>query len=379
MTQPIKISQILVYYDDPQVFVATNLVGQRYIGLLVDEDEKQELIYICVPVSRQRFEDYYFGRIDLRTVFTYPEISIWLIAKGIENEWMETTEFEGNDLPEDYLPERGFYHKLAYNDRNQSVIRDSLEFNNVALHLRLSNGNGGIEMGTLAEFSKSFQNLVRNVAKNVLMEESQEFKHQYQREENYNLYAHSGGHGSFVLHLHSRSEGDFPGNVLMERILAIIDTLIVKDLEKEKVIEALRTVKGHALNSYKKILEDISSSGITFEYEWHAPLKTKPSKRVISTAYAKQVNDFLSEVEELIYVEVSFEGTITKIDLSKGAWSILNEEDEIEYQGSANPEHLAGIVSGTQRYRLVCQESIESVEISGRETKSYALMTISPV
>ncbi|MFN9110412.1 MAG: DUF6575 domain-containing protein [Bacteroidota bacterium] len=106
MAKILNISQILVYYDFPEIFLAKDIVGTNYLCLLVDADETATT-YISTAISQQRLSSFINGQIDLRDIYTNPEIEEWLTFNQVDQiivaeKWNEPV------IPEIYLPEPGF-------------------------------------------------------------------------------------------------------------------------------------------------------------------------------------------------------------------------------------------------------------------------------
>jgi hypothetical protein len=73
MTKKFNISQILVYYDFPEIFIASDDVGTNYLCLLVDT-EGELINYISTAISTKRLSSFINGSVDLRDIFEFPEI-----------------------------------------------------------------------------------------------------------------------------------------------------------------------------------------------------------------------------------------------------------------------------------------------------------------
>ena len=109
MTKTLNISQILVYYDFPEIFVAYDNVGTNYLCLLVSADNEQTS-YISTAISNKRLSNFINGKVDLRDIFENPEIGQWLFFDQL-NETIEAKEWEGENLPNEYLPDQGFLYQ----------------------------------------------------------------------------------------------------------------------------------------------------------------------------------------------------------------------------------------------------------------------------
>ena len=64
--------QILVFYDEPILFTATDAVESLYLCLLSSIPDEYDCT--AIRISYGRLTEYLSKRVDLRTVFTNPEI-----------------------------------------------------------------------------------------------------------------------------------------------------------------------------------------------------------------------------------------------------------------------------------------------------------------
>ena len=73
------LDRILEFYDVPQILVAKDSFGTQYLCLLFDDGAGCR--YTGIKISSSRLDDYWGGRIDLRTLYLNPEndISMCLI------------------------------------------------------------------------------------------------------------------------------------------------------------------------------------------------------------------------------------------------------------------------------------------------------------
>ena len=90
------LDRILEFYGVPQILVAKDSFGTQYLCLLFDDGAGCR--YTGIKISSSRLDDYLGGRIDLRTLYLNPE-----------NDY-ELQSFEGKALPEERLPEKGYFH-----------------------------------------------------------------------------------------------------------------------------------------------------------------------------------------------------------------------------------------------------------------------------
>lgn len=108
MNREIKIENVLIYYDVPQLFIGADLIGTKYICLLFDDSDNFK--YLTIEVSDERLRVFLSGKLDLRELYLKPEI------KG---EYFQTESIDNgfyllplkSDLNEDMLPEEGLFYE----------------------------------------------------------------------------------------------------------------------------------------------------------------------------------------------------------------------------------------------------------------------------
>jgi hypothetical protein len=54
--QKAEIVEVYIHYDRPLLFSCRDKVGQKYISVLVEEDDDENETWLYVPVSQRRFE-----------------------------------------------------------------------------------------------------------------------------------------------------------------------------------------------------------------------------------------------------------------------------------------------------------------------------------
>ena len=63
-----------------------------------------------IKISSSRLDDYWGGRIDLRTLYLNPENDNEYFNVSYNDNHYELQSFEGKALPEERLPEKGYFH-----------------------------------------------------------------------------------------------------------------------------------------------------------------------------------------------------------------------------------------------------------------------------
>ena len=375
MKKLLKILQILVYYDLPEIFLAKDTVGTNYLCLLVDS-ENQETVYISTAISQSRLISFINGVTDLRDIFVNPEINEWFYFKQI-GEIIEALKWQEETLPEAYLPLQGFiFQKQLQSD--ELILNEVIEKNNAVIHLAVSdsNDNYSIDADNLGDIVKLYQVIIENSFKKALIQHKIKDKISVFIPPNYKLRAFASSYSSFNLHFFSTAQIDLFGNSIIEFGLSKFDEITRDFTDEDEFIGSLRTVKGHTIGSLKKLVKKLLDSDIKIKHKWFAPNQEKVHLTVIDKIKAEKIYEILNLKEELAEEIRTFIGFFVQVDVEKGTWRILNLDDEKEYSGEAQGEILQGVTVKTVNYRIVCQEIIEELKVSEKEKVNYILRTI---
>ncbi len=372
MKKLLQIQQILVYYDIPEIFIATDEVDTKYLCLLVDID-KDLTKYITTPISAKRLTRFINGKEDLRNIFLVPETdNIYFFDRISES--IEAINLD-KKIPEEYLPEEGFVFEKPLEDE-KVILNEALEKKNAIVHLAVSdsNDNYSIDADDLGDIVKLYQVIIENSFKKEIARRKIKNKKSMYIPENYKLRAFAVSYSSFNLHLYSTSQVDLFGNSIIELALSKFEEIIQDFENEEEYIKILRTVKGHTISSFKKLIKKLIDCDIKIKHKWYSLGQDKVHFSVLDKIKSEKIYNILSLTEELAVEKKSFEGYFVQIDVEKGTWRIYNIEDEKEYNGETNNKDiLQGITVKTINYKIECIESIEELKVAEKEKVKYIL------
>ena len=106
----LTIIHTLEFYDVPQVFVATDATGTRYLCTLFRQDSDGEYC-LGVQISEPRLMAFIGGQLDLRDAYLHPEVENALYMVEVhKGELKATTSLQPSELSEEMLPETGYYY-----------------------------------------------------------------------------------------------------------------------------------------------------------------------------------------------------------------------------------------------------------------------------
>lgn len=109
--------ETLIYYDEPQLFLAQDKANRQFLCLLADSNE-ESVKYISVKISIKRLDELYSGLVDLRDIFEHPEEEQrFYIEIKPNNQDLQLIPLSLDQFPEEWLPEPGFYFESSGKDQ----------------------------------------------------------------------------------------------------------------------------------------------------------------------------------------------------------------------------------------------------------------------
>lgn len=375
MKKHLHILQVLVYYDVPEIFIATDEVNTKFLCLLVDLFDNS-IIYISTPISSERLSAFINGKEDLRNIFANPETNHIYVFDRIGDS-IEAKLWQEESLPEEFLPEAGFKYEKALSN-NEIIFQEALEKKNAIVHLALSDNNdsSSIEANDFSEIIKYYQAIIQYGFKKELSKQSPKVRKLYSLPYNYKLRAFASSPGSFNLHMFSTSQVDLFGNSIIELALKKFDEIIADFNNIDEYIKSLRSVRGHTVSSLKNLIKKLIECNITINHKWFSSGQDHVHFSTLDIEKAKKIYDILTMSEELSEERKEFQGNFVQVDIEKGTWRINNTEDNKEYSGDVIGDLLQGIIIETATYKIECQEIIEELKVAETERVRYILLNI---
>ena len=339
MQKKLNISQILVYYDMPELFIATDEVDTNFICLLLEVTENSPS-YLSTAISANRLSSFFKGQLELRQILIEPEINDWY-AFNIDNESIIAERTDIKNFPEIYLPEPGFYLNNEILD-NSSIVEEVVQKDNAVVHLAISDDKDDFSVDTddLGDIVKLYSVMLENSFKKGLIEHKVKEKKALIVPMNYKLRAFAASRASFNIHLYSKSQKDLFGNCMVEYGLEKIEQILTEYANDEELISSLRSLKGHAVSSFKKILKKIIDEKLKIKHKWFAPNQKEVHFKVLDTVKAQKIYDILNQSEELTEEVKELIGVFVQADVERGTWRIKTADEDKEFSGEATSEEL---------------------------------------
>lgn len=370
--------ETLIYYDGPQLFVAADKVGARYLCVLVEQNVEGDKC-LCVPVSPRRLAELKLGNIELRSIYESPEMGSCFCGSITGDYGTITLEsVEKVAIPEGWLPAPGFYFtktpenvegvQKAALDQNRAIV-------DVSVNPPEARGESRITPSHLMDVLESFQLAVKYAYKRTLRGDktiSEDLKSPTAHAMNVAAFSP----GSFKIRFESVESGDLVNYVNLSRALKKLDELTEHLDDPQAALEVLRQNEGHLASAYLRLLESIIENDAPFAYSWGVPDGEKPITRQISKEQAIPLYELFRSQSELTRVEIDVVGYVIKANWKTGTWT-LRQEDGKEVSGrihEENDQDLAGIVLKDKKYLFRCLETIEEMIGTGRKRTNLFLL-----
>lgn len=378
MKKTISSIQVEFFYDVPHIFSASDAVGCHYLCELVDQTDNA-LKYVCCPISHGRLKAFRLGEIDLRSIYINPEINDFYecYIGSFDDKHFELIYISSKELSPDYLPDSGFYLSKARTE-NVKIVEAAKAANKPIFQVTLnppeSKDGSVIYAERLSSFLPAFNSLIKHSYRKVCKQIPRNLD-SLRYEVAHRLKIFEFAKGSFTIFFEPSDIGDFFGSCSSEVSFAKIDELACVLEHPEKSIEVLKRNKGHLVNAYIKVLEFIANNETSVEYAWASPTSPPKGNKLLHR-FALPLLETLKNYEDISTEIIELTGKVIKADTKNCTWTIVNEEDQKEYSGkiiSGSAITLEGIIISTQRYKFVCEETIEIVSSTGKEKSSYKL------
>lgn len=134
----LALNQILECYDVPQILVATDATGMRYLCTLYDQSETDGYKYIGVQISEPRLMAFIGGQLDLRDAYLHPEVENAVYNVAVKDEIITAiAPIPQQNINEDMLPEAGYFFDTSDLSDEAEPISDTYQLE-VPVHDRMT-------------------------------------------------------------------------------------------------------------------------------------------------------------------------------------------------------------------------------------------------
>ena len=363
----------LFYYDGPQIFEARDAIGGHYIAVMVPSDNLNEQ-YLVTGVVPEQLRQFRLGSLDLRTLLTNSDEEERYLATVITDlSDLELNPLGVSLLDSGFLPDDGFVlHDYPTED---FVLREARERNNLVLEFTVEPPETArehrIRAYTLTGILHHMQTLVKHACTAERKENPSRYRFRQSDDDMMDVVIPAVA-GSFRIVLEAATTPDLFGSNNLESALRRIDTLFEHTAEPQEVLIILRQIRGHLAGSYLKLLRLLVERETGLRYSWAEPKSEQSRQGRVSRAEAGSLVDALSNVTNLGSEPITLEGEFDRFDRTTGSWALLTDEGRRSGKVRDGEPSLDGLEVGG-RYRFHCDEEIETIDVTGRESRTLYL------
>ena len=368
----------LFYYDGPQVFEARDAIGGHYVAVMVETDHTNER-YLVAGVAPEQLRQFRSGMLDLRSLLIKSdkeERYLATVASGLDNP-LVLEHLHTPLIDSDLLPDPGFV--LHDRPSDDSVLREARERQNLVLEIAAEPPEAArqhrIRANTLAEMLHRVQLMIKYAYRAAIRGKRNRYR---QPDEDMMDVVVPAAAGSFQIVLEAVSLPNLFGDSDLANGLRRIDELFKDTANPEKTLTVAKEYRGHLAGAYLKLLRFLVKQRTGLRYSWAEPKSERSSNRAVLESEAGALIDILSSVTNLGSEPVTLEGTFEKFNRESGLWGLLTDEGKRSGKIRDGGPSLDGLEVGGL-YRFHCDEEIEEINITGRESRVLYLNRHEPL
>ena len=364
----LKFIEVIVFYEVPQIFIATDIFDTRYLCLLYPHNEELCYKYLAVRISEKRLNLFKGNIIDLLSIYKTPEDNEYFDVVVKEANDITAIPISANQIQPFMLPDDGFYCNYDAVD-NDELISHSLQNGRIMSCIAFSDieNSHNIDVNVLTNALDRYQAMIRNC-------HIKRFGKQHASEANMRACALQAA--SFDVHFILNETFDMFGEA--SRISSTLQK--IDEIFSEKSTDGLKVkieeLQGHTLSSMRSFLQVLETNKLSFKHKWvKSTLEKSVLGSTISPNAISRVYEYLSSHTELEEVTTEFIGYFASgTVLNKGKWIFISDKKKIT--GTTDESNMFnGITLGEHHlYKIKCIEYQEINPITAKPKASYKLI-----
>lgn len=364
----LKFIEVIVFYEVPQIFIATDIFDTRYLCLLYPHNEELCYKYLAVRISEKRLNLFKGNIIDLLSIYKTPEDNEYFDVVVKEANDITAIPISTNQIQPFMLPDDGFYCNYDAVD-NDELISHSLQNGRIMSCIAFSDieNSHNIDVNVLTNALDRYQAMIRNC-------HIKRFGKQHASEANMRACALQAA--SFDVHFILNETFDMFGEA--SRISSTLQK--IDEIFSEKSTDGLKVkieeLQGHTLSSMRSFLQVLETNKLSFKHKWvKSTLEKSVLGSTISSNAISRVYEYLSTHTELEEVTTEFIGYFASgTVLNKGKWIFISDKKKIT--GTTDESNMFnGITLGEHHlYKIKCIEYQEINPITAKPKASYKLI-----
>ena len=339
--------EVIVFYEVPQIFIATDIFDTKYLCLLYPHDDELCYKYLAVRISEKRLNLFKGQIIDLLSIYQDPEDGCYFDVVVKDANDIIATPLPANQIQPFMLPDDGFYCNYDAID-NEELISRSLQSGKIMSCIAFSD-------------IENSHNIDVNVLTNAL---------------DTNMRACALQAASFDVHFILNETFDMFGEASrISSTLQKIDEIFSID-SSDELKEKIEELQGHTLSSMRSFLQVMEKNKLSFKHKWvKSTLEKSTSGSTISLNAISRVYDYLNTHTELEEVTTEFVGYFASgTVLNKGKWIFICDKKRIT--GTTDESNMFnGITLGERhQYKIKCMEYQDTNPVTAKPKTTYKLI-----
>lgn len=363
----LRLTEILDFYDVPQLFVAMDAVGTSYLCLVHDYDADGRSLCIAVNISQERLNDLVTGHLDLRQIYLAPE-QAWFDV--IDDGKTIVARLRTAAPTEDMLPEEGYFLDFAKRE-NRDMLMAAQEERKTVIRIAFNyeTNNHTVPTDVLTNTVHNFQGILMRAFKKVTKEKTAEKAR---------LLVRAPIAASFDLELVANEETDLFGGSKVADTLNRLSPLFSN--EDEAVANCLASFKT-AQTNYRNLMRVLSEKNISFKCKWvQGIVDGEVGECPVTKERVQSLYNLASSLQLVDEIDVVLEGSFFMANVRNGRWGLSQVgQKKPKYGMCPEIDKLDGITMKSQRYRVFCTEKHSLNPNTNKEYKTYIINEIQKI
>lgn len=314
----LTLAEVLFFYEEPLVVLASSPIGGRYIGVGIPGDAQYLLVGI-LPKTVQKFKS---GLVDLRDVVLEScTHSDWMIGTLEDCNFININIGDG-ELPEELIPSEGFVLEPSVDPTELAEL--SLEQGMLLAELVLHPATSiehTMPADDLGRVLLSLQKLIKNA-------------YSYWRKSTQEIGALDGhvlnlmkvSPGSVKLTFAGEAKPDLFNSGAAAPALQILSELVSAIEDPNKTKEVALGYGGRLASSYKDFVETLSDLQTSVSFSWSDGLSPETTTSEASLTNIQTAEVILSSISEQLSIHESFTGALDLAGISAGRWTLIKAD-----------------------------------------------------
>ncbi|MEQ6886605.1 DUF6575 domain-containing protein [Salicola sp. Rm-C-2C1-2] len=383
-----QMEEVFIHFDFPRLFLCRNKVGQRYLGLSV-EDGDNELEFVFVAVSPWRLNALIRQDLDLQSAITHAEEGVVLrVGRSIYRDSSSVDIINVSQVPDDWLPDNDVYLETEgtledfedLSDVDSASAGSNREIVNLGFDLA-DRRDHEIPARVLSSLLGTFQELIDAIGQSCKGEATLRGAIPGEILRQTRLNVAGSFKSSFGVQIRAQNLSDIFGETLLRDALGELANLLGTEADEDRISNKLHQLRGRVASKYKNLLQELGSSSAGVHVRWRSP---SPDSHADITLTRETINAALKIVNMIdlqMAEEVEVPGTLYGLNVRTGVFELWSLDEKEKYTGKLADEVPDRVSHATlqERYVATVRKFLEVQSASGEEKEKWVLVDLKAV